>query len=36
MASKAALITLTESVTVHLAQRGVRANVVAPGPTWTP
>lgn len=35
-ASKAALITLTKSFAVHLAQRGVRANVVAPGPTWTP
>ncbi|MDX2602592.1 SDR family oxidoreductase [Streptomyces caniscabiei] len=35
-ASKAALITLTKSVAPHLAQRGVRANVVAPGPTWTP
>ncbi|CAM5316514.1 NAD(P)-dependent oxidoreductase OS=Streptomyces griseorubiginosus OX=67304 GN=AQJ54_18655 PE=3 SV=1 [Streptomyces griseorubiginosus] len=35
-ASKAALITLTKSVAVHLAKRGVRANVVAPGPTWTP
>lgn len=35
-ASRAALITLTKSVATHLAQRGVRANVVAPGPTWTP
>ncbi|MGW0843966.1 SDR family oxidoreductase [Streptomyces sp. NPDC002787] len=35
-ASKAALITLTKSIAPHLAQRGVRANVVAPGPTWTP
>ncbi|MFG1664651.1 SDR family oxidoreductase [Streptomyces sp. Y7] len=35
-ASKAALIALTKSVAIHLAQRGVRANVVAPGPTWTP
>ncbi|UUU19082.1 SDR family oxidoreductase [Streptomyces sp. DSM 40750] len=35
-ASKAALITLTKSVAMHLATRGVRANVVAPGPTWTP
>ncbi|MGW2383254.1 SDR family oxidoreductase [Streptomyces sp. NPDC001658] len=35
-ASKAALITLTKSFAVHLAKRGVRANVVAPGPTWTP
>nr|WP_237305118.1 SDR family oxidoreductase [Streptomyces qaidamensis] len=35
-ASKAAQTTLTKSVAVHLAKRGVRANVVAPGPTWTP
>ncbi|MDX3727374.1 SDR family oxidoreductase [Streptomyces caniscabiei] len=36
-ASRAALITLTKSVAPHLAQRGgVRADVVAPGPTWTP
>ncbi|MFJ8593941.1 SDR family oxidoreductase [Streptomyces sp. NPDC093598] len=35
-ASKAALITPTKSVAVHLAERGVRANVVAPGPPWTP
>jgi NAD(P)-dependent dehydrogenase (short-subunit alcohol dehydrogenase family) len=35
-ASKAALITLTKSIAPHLAERGVRANVVAPGPTWTP
>lgn len=30
------MITLTKSVAIHLARRGVRANVVAPGPTWTP
>ncbi|MEU9270079.1 SDR family oxidoreductase [Streptomyces sp. NPDC048251] len=35
-ASKAALITLNKSMASHLANRGVRANVVAPGPTWTP
>jgi NAD(P)-dependent dehydrogenase (short-subunit alcohol dehydrogenase family) len=35
-ASKAALITLTKSVAIHPTQRGVRANVVASGPTWTP
>ncbi len=34
-ASKAALITFVKSVAPHLAQKGVRANVVAPGPTWT-
>ncbi|WP_053674335.1 SDR family oxidoreductase [Streptomyces sp. NRRL B-1140] len=35
-ASEAALITLTKSVATHLAKRGARANVVAPGSTWTP
>ncbi|MGH4035770.1 SDR family oxidoreductase [Actinomycetota bacterium Odt1-20B] len=34
-ASKAAVITFTKSIAPHLAKRGVRANVVAPGPTWT-
>ncbi|MFE9399296.1 SDR family oxidoreductase [Streptomyces flavidovirens] len=34
-ASKAALVTFTKSIAVHPAQRDVRANVVAPGPTWT-
>ncbi|MEV7197620.1 SDR family oxidoreductase [Streptomyces sp. NPDC093510] len=34
-ASKAALITFIKSIASHLARRGVRANVVAPGPTWT-
>ncbi|MGV9882235.1 SDR family oxidoreductase [Streptomyces sp. NPDC003006] len=34
-ASKAALITFTKSIAPHLAKRGVRANVVAPGPVWT-
>lgn len=34
-ASKAAQITFTKSISSHLAKRGVRANVVAPGPTWT-
>lgn len=34
-ASKAAVITFTKSIAPHLAARGVRANVVAPGPTWT-
>jgi NAD(P)-dependent dehydrogenase (short-subunit alcohol dehydrogenase family) len=35
-AAKAALITFTKSIAPHLASRGVRANIVAPGPTWTP
>ncbi|CAL9538948.1 MULTISPECIES: SDR family oxidoreductase [unclassified Streptomyces] len=34
-ASKAALINFTQSIAVHLAKDGIRANVVAPGPTWT-
>ncbi|AXK35041.1 SDR family NAD(P)-dependent oxidoreductase [Streptomyces armeniacus] len=34
-ASKAALITFTKSIAPDLADRGIRANVVAPGPTWT-
>ncbi|MDH6514976.1 NAD(P)-dependent dehydrogenase (short-subunit alcohol dehydrogenase family) [Streptomyces sp. SAI-135] len=34
-ASKAAVITFTKSIAPHLAARGVRANIVAPGPTWT-
>jgi NAD(P)-dependent dehydrogenase (short-subunit alcohol dehydrogenase family) len=35
-ASKAAVVTLSRSLAVHLAPQGVRVNVVAPGPTWTP
>jgi NAD(P)-dependent dehydrogenase (short-subunit alcohol dehydrogenase family) len=34
-ASKAAVVTFTKSIAPHLAQRGIRANIVAPGPTWT-
>ncbi|WP_368396988.1 SDR family oxidoreductase [Streptomyces sclerotialus] len=34
-ASKSAMVTFTKSIAPHLAQRGVRANVVSPGPTWT-
>ncbi|WP_311766741.1 SDR family oxidoreductase [Streptomyces rhizosphaericus] len=34
-ASKAALVAFTKSIAPHLAERGVRANIVAPGPTWT-
>jgi NAD(P)-dependent dehydrogenase (short-subunit alcohol dehydrogenase family) len=34
-ATKAAQIIFTKSIASHLAKRGVRANVVAPGPTWT-
>ena len=35
-ASKAALISLTRSLTVEFAERGIRANCVAPGTTDTP
>ncbi|GHH87661.1 hypothetical protein GCM10018793_64420 [Streptomyces sulfonofaciens] len=34
-ASKAALVVFTKSIVPHLAKKGIRANVVAPGPTWT-
>ncbi|MGW5211226.1 SDR family oxidoreductase [Streptomyces sp. NPDC004051] len=34
-ASKAAVVVFTKSIASHLAQRGIRANVVSPGPTWT-
>ncbi|MEQ8145940.1 SDR family oxidoreductase [Streptomyces sp. OP7] len=34
-ASKAAMVVFTKSIASHLAARGIRANVVSPGPTWT-
>jgi len=34
-ASKAAVVVFTKPIASHLAKRGVRANVVSPGPTWT-
>ncbi|TRV71716.1 SDR family oxidoreductase [Streptomyces sp. 130] len=34
-ASKAALVNFTKSIATHLVKDGIRANVVAPGPTWT-
>lgn len=34
-ASKAAQIVFTKSIAPDLAKRGIRANIVAPGPTWT-
>jgi NAD(P)-dependent dehydrogenase (short-subunit alcohol dehydrogenase family) len=35
-ATKAAIINMTASLAEMLAGRGIRANVVAPGPIWTP
>lgn len=35
-ASKGAIVSFTRSLSQQLAQRGIRANAVAPGPVWTP
>lgn len=35
-ATKAAILNFTGSLAASLADRGVRANAVAPGPVWTP
>lgn len=35
-AAKAGVLIFTKSIAAHLAKDGVRANLVAPGPTWTP
>ena len=35
-ATKGAIVTFTRSIALSLADRGIRANGVAPGPVWTP
>lgn len=35
-ATKGALLSLTRSLSLSLAQQGIRVNAVAPGPIWTP
>ncbi len=35
-ATKAALVGMTRSLALALAERGIRVNTVAPGPIWTP
>jgi NAD(P)-dependent dehydrogenase (short-subunit alcohol dehydrogenase family) len=35
-ATKGAIIAFTKSLAQQLADKGIRANVVAPGPVWTP
>jgi NAD(P)-dependent dehydrogenase (short-subunit alcohol dehydrogenase family) len=34
--TKGALVTYSQSLAIGLAPRGIRVNVVAPGPVWTP
>lgn len=34
-ASKAAVVVFTKSIAPHLVKKGIRANAVAPGPTWS-
>lgn len=34
--TKGAIVGLTRSLALHLAERGIRVNGVAPGPIWTP
>ncbi|GFN31548.1 SDR family oxidoreductase [Paenibacillus xylaniclasticus] len=35
-ATKGAIVSFTRSLALHLADRGIRVNGVAPGPVWTP
>lgn len=35
-ASKGAIVSFTRSLSLQLAERGIRVNAVAPGPIWTP
>ncbi|MGG6314605.1 SDR family oxidoreductase [Paenibacillus macerans] len=35
-ATKGAIVSFTRSLSLSLADRGIRVNAVAPGPTWTP
>lgn len=35
-ATKGAIVAFTRSLSLHLANKGIRVNAVAPGPIWTP
>jgi NAD(P)-dependent dehydrogenase (short-subunit alcohol dehydrogenase family) len=35
-ATKGAIVAFTRSLSLNLAQKGIRVNGVAPGPIWTP